>query len=176
MNKDLHMESIRPTSFLQMTSPGVDPVEVSQLLSTIEYQNDLLKGFQTQLLTLLPVSHLLNTLQIGLCLSIPIMLSVTNQDHQFSALIDSGAAANVIHQDLVKQLNIPTIKCEPPIIVTAVDDGPIGKGCITHQTLSLQLRVGLFHTEEITFYVISSPQNPVILGCPWLSTHNPHFS
>ncbi len=97
------------------------------------------------------ITHFLNTLQIGLCLSLPIILSVANQDHQFSPLIDSGAAANVIYQDLVKQLNIPMTKCEPPISVTAVDDAPIGKGCITHQTLPIQLRVGLFHIEEITF-------------------------
>uniref|UniRef100_A0A9J7ZGW9 Gypsy retrotransposon integrase-like protein 1 n=1 Tax=Cyprinus carpio carpio TaxID=630221 RepID=A0A9J7ZGW9_CYPCA len=122
------------------------------------------------------VSHRFNTLQISLCLSLPIILSVANQDHHFSALIDSGAAANVIHQDLVKQLNIPTTKCEPPIAVTAVDDGPVGKGHITHQTLPIKLRVGLFHMEEITLYVISSPRNQVILGYPWLSTHDPQFS
>ncbi len=52
LNKDPHMESTRPTSSLQNTSPGTDSAEVSQLLSTIEYENDLLKGFQTQLLTL----------------------------------------------------------------------------------------------------------------------------
>ncbi len=46
------MESTRPTSSLQNTSPGMDPAEVSKLLSTIEYQNDLLKGFQAQFLTL----------------------------------------------------------------------------------------------------------------------------
>lgn len=117
-----------------------------------------------------------NTLQISLCLSLPIILSVAYQDLHFSALIDSGAAANVIHHDLVKQLNISTTKCEPPIAVTAVDDGPVGKGHITHQTLPIKLRVGMFHVEEITLYVISSPRNQVILGYPWLSTHDPQFS
>lgn len=119
---------------------------------------------------------MLSTLQISLCLSLPIILSVANQDYHFSALIDSGAAANVIHQDLVKQLNIPTTKCDPPIAVTAIDDGPICKGHITHQTLPIKLRFGLLHTEEITLYVISSPQNQVTLGYPWLSTHDSQFS
>lgn len=96
--------------------------------------------------------------------TLPIILSVANQDYHFSVLNDSGAAANVMHQDLVKQLSISTTKCEPPIVITAVDDGPIGKGCITHQTLPIKLRVGLLHTEEISFYVIKSPQNQVILG------------
>ncbi|XP_042604430.1 uncharacterized protein LOC122141334 [Cyprinus carpio] len=51
-NKDPLMESTRPKSSLQNTSPGADPADVSQLLSTIEYQKDLLNGFQHQLLTL----------------------------------------------------------------------------------------------------------------------------
>ncbi len=32
------------------------------------------------------------------------------------------------------------------------------------------------HTESICFYIITSPQNPVILGLPWLRQHNPLIS
>ncbi|KAK3523680.1 hypothetical protein QTP70_008614 [Hemibagrus guttatus] len=59
--------------------------------------------------------------------------------------------------------------------VNAVNNKPIGDG-IRHQTLSMQLQVGLFHRETITFYVIDSPRHEIILGYPWLSVHNPVIS
>ncbi|KAK3565253.1 hypothetical protein QTP86_001673 [Hemibagrus guttatus] len=48
-----------------------------------------------------------------------------------------------------------------------VDNRPIGKGYLTQQTLPLTL-----HTENLPFYMISSPSNPIILGFPWLQTHD----
>ncbi|KAI2646319.1 Transposon Tf2-8 polyprotein [Labeo rohita] len=47
---------------------------------------------------------------------------------------------------------------------------------ISPNLLPLPSRFALLHIEEITLYVISSPQNAVILGYPWLSTHDPQFS
>ncbi|KAK3515261.1 hypothetical protein QTP70_013039 [Hemibagrus guttatus] len=38
------------------------------------------------------------------------------------------------------------------------------------------IRVGLFHHEQLVFYVTSSPANPVILGFPWLRRHDPQIS
>ncbi|KAK3556118.1 hypothetical protein QTP70_005602 [Hemibagrus guttatus] len=40
----------------------------------------------------------------------------------------------------------------------------------------MQLQVGLFHRETITFYVIDSPRYEIILGYPWLSVHDPVIS
>ncbi|KAK3510927.1 hypothetical protein QTP70_027099, partial [Hemibagrus guttatus] len=40
----------------------------------------------------------------------------------------------------------------------------------------MQLQVGLFHQETITFYVIDSPRHEIILGYPWLSVHDPVIS
>ncbi|KAK3546665.1 hypothetical protein QTP70_031406, partial [Hemibagrus guttatus] len=59
---------------------------------------------------------------------------------------------------------------------TAVDNQPIGKGDITRQTIPLTLQVGLLHFEELSFFVISSPANPIILGFPWLQLCNTHMS
>ncbi|KAK3507486.1 hypothetical protein QTP70_026910, partial [Hemibagrus guttatus] len=59
--------------------------------------------------------------------------------------------------------------------VNAVNNKPIGDG-ICHQTLPMQLQVGLFHRETITFYVIDSPCHEIILGYPWLSVHDPVIS
>ncbi len=36
--------------------------------------------------------------------------------------------------------------------------------------------IGTLHFEFIKFYVIHSPNYPIILGLPWLCTHNPHIS
>jgi hypothetical protein len=36
----------------------------------------------------------------------------------------------------------------------------------------LVLRVGS-HQEVLTFYLIASPQHPIVLGLSWLETHNP---
>ncbi|KAK3550601.1 hypothetical protein QTP70_000678 [Hemibagrus guttatus] len=58
----------------------------------------------------------------------------------------------------------------------AMDNRPIGKGYFTHQTIPFTLQVGLFHFEELSFFMISSPANPIILGFPWLQLHNPHMS
>ncbi|KAK3526056.1 hypothetical protein QTP70_014676 [Hemibagrus guttatus] len=59
--------------------------------------------------------------------------------------------------------------------VNAVNNKPIGDG-ICHQTLPMQLQVGLFHWETITFYVIDSPRHEIILEYPWLSVHDPVIS
>ncbi|KAK3517636.1 hypothetical protein QTP70_013770 [Hemibagrus guttatus] len=60
--------------------------------------------------------------------------------------------------------------------ITAIDSQPIGKGYLKHQTELLGFQVGLFHHERLTFYVTSSPANPVILRFPWLRRHDPQIS
>ncbi|KAK3573221.1 hypothetical protein QTP86_015130 [Hemibagrus guttatus] len=92
------------------------------------------------------------------------------------ALINSGAAINLIDRALVEELRIPTIPCMPSLRITAIDSQPIGGGYLTHQTELLEFQVGLFHQERLVFYVTSSPANPVILGFPWLRQHDPQIS
>ncbi|KAK3548058.1 hypothetical protein QTP70_004282 [Hemibagrus guttatus] len=104
-------------------------------------------------------------------LTIKVKITTENVSFEFTALIDSGSALNLIHQDLITTLNIPIQPCHPPLKVTAVNNKPIGDG-ILQQTLPMQLQVGLFHQETITFYVIDSPRHEIILGYPWLSVHN----
>ncbi|XDV30709.1 hypothetical protein PO909_033561 [Leuciscus waleckii] len=91
------------------------------------------------------------------------------------ALIDFGAALNLIHKDLIVKFNIPTQPCTPPIKISAVNNAPIGDG-ITQQTQPLRLHVGIFHQEAISFYVINSPRHEIILGFSWSSVHDPVIS
>ncbi|KAK3530502.1 hypothetical protein QTP86_027866, partial [Hemibagrus guttatus] len=88
------------------------------------------------------------------------------------------AAVNLIDRRFVEELHLfifIIISCTPPLRVMAVDNQPIGEGYLTHQTQPLELQVGLFHLERITFYHISSPNKPIILGLPWLRKHDPHI-
>ncbi|KAK3561610.1 hypothetical protein QTP86_010683 [Hemibagrus guttatus] len=92
------------------------------------------------------------------------------------ALIDSGTAVNLIDGALVEELGIPTFPCVPSLRITAIDSQPIGEGYLKRQTKLLEFQVGLFHHEQLAFYVTSSPANPVILGFPWLRRHDPQIS
>lgn len=58
----------------------------------------------------------------------------------------------------------------------ALDSRPIGEGKVTHITEEVHMQVGILHKEIIRFCVIHSPNNPVILGLPWLCRHNLHIS
>ncbi|KAK3505817.1 hypothetical protein QTP70_003921, partial [Hemibagrus guttatus] len=109
-------------------------------------------------------------------LLVPVSLCVSNRGVSVSALIDSGAAVNLIDGALVERLGIPTFPCLPPLRITAIDSRPIGEGYLKRQTELLKFRVGLFHHERLAFYVTSSPANPVILGFPWLRRHDPQIS
>lgn len=88
-----------------------------------------------------------------------------------TALVDSGAAVNLIHADLVKELKIPTVPCIPAINITTLNNGPIGTG-ITHQTVPVTLQIELYHTEVISLFVIDSLKNVIILCHPWLAVHD----
>ncbi|KAK3533097.1 hypothetical protein QTP70_006768 [Hemibagrus guttatus] len=94
----------------------------------------------------------------------------------YPALIDSGAAVNLIDGALVEELGIPTFPCVPSLRITAIDSQPIGEGYLKRQTKLLEFQVGLFHHEQLAFYITSSPANPVILAFLWLRRHDPQIS
>ncbi|KAL0173249.1 hypothetical protein M9458_033560, partial [Cirrhinus mrigala] len=108
-------------------------------------------------------------------LTIPILLENDTLSLELTAMIDSGAALNIINRTIVEKYQIPTQTCTPPIKIKAINDTLIGEG-ITHQTRTLTLKVGLLHQESITFYIVDSPKHDAILGFPWLSTHDPDIS
>ncbi|KAK3528352.1 hypothetical protein QTP86_034147 [Hemibagrus guttatus] len=109
-------------------------------------------------------------------LTVPVSLRCSDRWFSVTALIDSGAAVNLIDRALVEELGIPTFPCVPSLRITAIDSQPIGEGYLTRQTELLDFRVGLFHHEQLAFYVTASPANPVILGFPWLRHHDPQIS
>lgn len=59
-----------------------------------------------------------------------------------------------------------------PINVTLADKKPHSSGPITTQTASLRLTLGS-HYEIIKFLIIKNLAHPILLGLPWMRTHNP---
>ncbi|KAL0151774.1 hypothetical protein M9458_052925, partial [Cirrhinus mrigala] len=76
--------------------------------------------------------------------------------------------------------NCPTLSqlshCASPVAVAALDGQPLGSGRIDHTTNDLTLLIEPSHQETIRFFIISSPQLPLILGYPWLNQHEPTIS
>lgn len=106
---------------------------------------------------------------------LPITINTEHISLELTAMIDSGAALNLISKNIIEKYNLPTQPCTPPIKIKGIDDALIGEG-ISQQTQTLTLNVGLFHQESITLYVVNSSRHEVILGHPWLSIHDPNIS
>lgn len=103
-----------------------------------------------------------------------VSIEFSNTIHLVSVLVDSGATVNLIHNDFVQKLKIPTMSCIPSINVIAVDNKPIGPG-INQQNIPSLSKLDSF-TLKISFYVISSPKNQIIFGHPGLTTCDPTIS
>ena len=89
-------------------------------------------------------------------------------------LLDSGATACFIDIVFAKSHSIPFIMLSQPLKVDVVDGRPISSGLVTHCTIPILFQINN-HQESISFFVISTPSNPVILGLSWLRFHNPHI-
>ena len=95
------------------------------------------------------------------------------QMNTVSVLIDSGADTNLMDRELAEQLGIEKELLCQPIKATALDGRLLCT--VTHRTIPLQLGMSGNHTERLTFHLIHAPQQPIILGHPWLKRHNPHI-
>ena len=100
-------------------------------------------------------------------------LRYSGQDHTFSVFIDSGADANLLDMLLASQLEIGRKLLERLIHATALDGHLLCR--VTHRSAPLQMSMSGNHTETLAFHLIYSPQQPIILGYPWLRRHNPHI-
>ncbi|KAL6480718.1 hypothetical protein MHYP_G00117510 [Metynnis hypsauchen] len=89
---------------------------------------------------------------------------------------DSGAAGNFIDQDIATRLHIPLRRIKSPLIVKGLDGKPSGSGQVLAATPVLHVITGLLHSESLSLLAIPTPENPIVLGFPWLSTHNPAIS
>ena len=90
-----------------------------------------------------------------------------------SALVDSGAEDNFLDLELALQAGLQIVPLETPLVANALDGRLIAK--VTHHTKPIKLVLSGNHHELLRFNLISSPHTPLVLGYPWLKTHNPQF-
>ncbi len=122
------------------------------------------------------VSDITRSISSASSIKLPVELRSQNQEIQTTALLDSGAAGNFIDSEFVSQHHLKLTPCTSSLAVEALDCRPLGKGKILHLTEPVKLHIGTLHSEESQFYVIQSPTHPLILGLPWLRTHDPQIS
>ena len=107
-------------------------------------------------------------------LEIPATLISSQLSIYTSALIDSGATSCFMDIKFATQNNIP-VRCKRiPQRVEAIDGKELSSGAITHETPLIKLCIGQ-HQEDLSFNLIASPHHPIVLGVPWLKTHNPNI-
>lgn len=104
--------------------------------------------------------------------TLPITLRFGSTILHATALLDSGASSCFLDITFARSSRIPVVAKKKPIPVEVIDGRPLSSGAITEATSPLILTVGS-HLEEISFYLITSPRHPVILGLSWLEAHNP---
>ncbi len=72
------------------------------------------------------------------------------------------------------RLQVPVNPLSCPLEIIALDGRSIAPGSVTEITNPLTVSVS-HHLESMGFYLISSPELPLIQGHPWLTRHNPHI-
>ncbi|KAL0165999.1 hypothetical protein M9458_037843, partial [Cirrhinus mrigala] len=102
-----------------------------------------------------------------------VRLLIKNSIFTVKALVDSGASGNFISFNTLKDLNLPALPQEPQYRINTIRGEPLGPGRIKHRSPVCQLRIGNFHSEEISFLVLEGATVDIVLGRPWLVKHSP---
>ncbi len=92
------------------------------------------------------------------------------------ALLDSGSAGNFISADLCHQLQLKKRLNDIPYKIQSITGSPLGRGRVRHCIGPIQLRVGQLHMESICLLVLEESTAGIVLGHPWLVSHNPSIS
>lgn len=108
-------------------------------------------------------------------LTVPVEVTFTGESQSTRALIDSGATGNFMDLALARKLQLPLHLLTNPIAILGVSGEPLPKGKITHRMGPVTLQVGILHTETLTFLILSSTKDPVILGLLRLQEHDPQI-
>jgi hypothetical protein len=94
---------------------------------------------------------------------------VINEATEEKALLDSGASGNFIHEELVKQLELPRHRRTTALPVTDIQGRPL-RTISKYTTLFLQAGT---HQEQATFNIITLGKHKLVLGLTWLQKHDP---
>lgn len=66
--------------------------------------------------------------------------------------------------------------CVSVLTVAALDGRPLGNGQVQAITEEITLSTGALHIAKIHLFAIQTPDNPIILGLPWLQKHETKIS
>jgi len=80
------------------------------------------------------------------------------------AMLDTGATANFIHQDLVKEHRIQTILRRSPLTTKDIHGRILA---IVNEQAILRLRIRS-HIEVIVMDIMPIEQHSIVLGMPWM--------
>ena len=88
-------------------------------------------------------------------------------------VIDSGCTGNIILLKFVKKVGIPRYDRAQKVYLYTFDGSPVKEngGTIREETGKVSLKIGR-HEKKIKFDIITTQGYDVILGFPWLITHN----
>lgn len=90
------------------------------------------------------------------------------------ALVDSGCDGNLLDREFASRYGIQSAPLDKPIHAVSLEATSLST--ITHISEPVKLVISGNHSEMIRFYLFTSPNNPVVLGKPWLKLHDPHIS
>ncbi|KAF9303797.1 hypothetical protein BGZ91_009055, partial [Linnemannia elongata] len=85
------------------------------------------------------------------------------KNHKFDVLIDSGASANYINQEIVRALNIPTSKKKETLSVNGFDNGQVAT-CTRYCHIRLQLAPNF---QPIIQFLVIPMRFDLVLGKRW---------
>jgi len=85
------------------------------------------------------------------------------------AMLNTGATANFIHQDLVKRHRIQTIPRKEPLTTKDIHGRPLA--VVTEQAI-FRLRTRS-HIKTIVMDIMLTGQHSLVLGMPWMEIHDP---
>ena len=103
---------------------------------------------------------------------LPMVLKTETKSTPISALIDSGAIDNLIHNNIVDQHNLPTSTLPVPINARNTN-GSLNQGGPIVKLVTGTLNAGL--NIPTSFLVVNLGKNKAILGYPWLTINNPNI-
>src|SRR5436190_10734100 len=91
----------------------------------------------------------------------------------FKALIDSGANMNAMAPAVAARCKAQVRRKRNPYPLTLVDGEPHSMNQVDEETEEVTMTLVRGHLERVVFDVIPIGHHQVILGSPWLKTHNP---
>ncbi|KAL0162334.1 hypothetical protein M9458_041730, partial [Cirrhinus mrigala] len=139
-------------------------------------------GAPSHLLLQCPVRPAKATVSVGHMLhnvhTIPLIDAVLvyeSKSFPVKALVDSGAADNFISSRCLEEWQIPKHKSSISYRITTIQGKALDSRPINSCTYPITLQIGCFHKESISFLVLPEATVDILLGRPWLETHDPQI-